>query len=517
MAELLQRIRTQITNFVQNLDKRMRMWLAVGGLFVVLVVIAILFLTRAEYVPLGTDFELADMAAITTKLDENNISNRAEGTSIMVDVDDLTKAKMLIAVELNINQPDYSWTDVFANTSFNMTSEVREQQMMVAKASALGQGIENIEGVDQAIVELYIAPESSFLLDNKKESSVSIILILENGFVFSQQQVEGLVNLVMNSVKNLPKENITIVDQTGTKLNRLSENTDAFIASDNYEQTMIVQNQLEDKLNNFLGTMFGRSHVKVATSVTLDFDDFESQSTAFTPPVDGASEGMIRSMSEITELVKNSDTASGVPGTDTNTEVTDYPQGGDGTTAIESASKTVNYEMNEIVQVLRKAKGTIKDITVSVLIDTTKLPNNALSEEMKQDIISVVTSAAGLETRSVKVIAAEFVEDELGLIYSSEDANVGPGIPLWLVGAILGVLLVGVIIFFVMSRSKANKQKQEEIAAIQAAEEEKRKNELDEIQMDIEDKSSPKYQIEKFIDAKPEAVAALLRSWMSDM
>lgn len=521
MAEFLERIRTQLNNVYQSLDRRKKIWLALGGLFVVFVIVGILFLTRPQYVTLVSDIDYADMGAVTAKLDELNINydTQPNSTVVMVDINDLTRAKTAIAMDLQLDAPDYTWTDVFANTSFTMTSEVKAQQIMQAKASKLSQGIEmNIEGVDKAVVDLYIAPDTSFLLDEADESRVSIMLVLENGFSFSQNQVDGIVQFVLNSVQNLPKENITIIDQTGQTLNRFSDNSDAFIAATNYEQTKTVENQLEDKLNAFLGAIYGRTHVQVMTSVKLDFDGYSSQSTKFAPPIDGATEGLIRSMTELSESVKGSDTASGVAGTDSNIETTDYPTGTDSGSTMESASRTVNYELNEIVEVLDKAKGTIEDITVSIIIDTAALVDETLTEEHKQEVVDLVTGAAGIETRSVTVVAAPFSEDPMGLQrFSSEDANVSPGIPLWVLAGIVGVLLVGVIIFFVINRKKANEAKEAEIAAVQAAEEEKRISELEEIRTDIEDKSSPKYQIEKFIDAKPEAVAALLRSWMSDM
>lgn len=514
MAELFQRIRTQLSELIKNLDKRMRMWLALGGLFVVLLVAIILFLTKPEYVPLVADVDSAEQAAVVARLEEENMTHKAEGNSVLVDIDDLTAAKMAIAVDLNISSDDYSWTDVFAETSFTMTSEVREHQIMQALTTQLSKGMKSIEGVKDAIVTLNVAQDTSFLLDDKNESSVSIILDLESGFQFSQQQVSGLVNLVMNSVKNLPKENITIVDSTGQTLNKFSEDTDAFIASSNFEQTNSVEKRLEDKLTNFLGAIYGRTHVRVMAAVSLNFDDFETQSKVFSPPVDGITDGMIRSMQELTETATSGDTASGVPGTDSN--ITDYPAGSSGSSNIESASRTVNYEMNELYTVLERAKGGIEDITISILIDTQALADNVLTDEQEQEVKDLVTSAAGLETKTVKVAAQPFVDDELGFTYKSTEADIGPGIPLWLVGAIIGALLVGVVVFFLITRSKASKQKAEEIAEIQAQEEEKRQSELEEIKTDIEDKSSPKYQIEKFIDAKPEAVAALLRSWMAE-
>ena len=48
---------------------------------------------------------------------------------------------------------------------------------------------------------------------------------------------------------------------------------------------------------------------------------------------------------------------------------------------------------------------------------------------------------------------------------------------------------------------------------MQVAEEERT---LDEIEAFQEDKGSPKYHIEKFVDTNPEAASALLRAWLND-
>lgn len=519
MAELFQKIRTQINDFGKSLDRVKKLWLVGGALFVVVLIAMILFLTRTQYVPLASDVDYADMSAIVGKLEELQIKYKDDGSNtIFVDVKDLTKAKMAIAVDLSISQPDYSWTDVFANTSFTMTSEMKQQQINQAKASALKQAIKDgIEGIKDAKVELYIAPDSNFLLAEDKESSVSVMLNLESGFSFTQKQVSGIVNFLMNSVSNLPKENITIIDQTGLTLNKFSEDSDSFIASSQNEQRMIVENQLEEKLGGFLGVIYGRTRVKVAVSVVLMFDDYQATSTAFSPPVDGATVGMIRSMATISESVVDGDVASGVPGTDSNTNVTDYPTGTNSSSDYEKSSETVNYEMNEIVTVLNQAKGTIKDIGIGIIIDTEALEENNLTDEHKKEVIDLVTSVSGIETRSVSVVAYKFAEEDAGITkFSSEEAMIKPGIPIWLVGIIIGALAVAVIAFFLINGSKANKKKLAEIAEIREIEEEKRKSELEEIQTDMEDKSSPKYQIEKFIDAKPDSVAALLRSWMNE-
>jgi len=69
------------------------------------------------------------------------------------------------------------------------------------------------------------------------------------------------------------------------------------------------------------------------------------------------------------------------------------------------------------------------------------------------------------------------------------------------------------MIFLTIRRKR--KAKEEEELLIQRLEEEKAR-ELEEIQAGYEDKSSPKYQIEKFIDSNPEAVALLLKAWLHE-
>jgi len=496
----------------------MRIWLAVGGLFVVIVVGIILFLSRPQYVALQTGLEYDEMSAITTALTAQGITYKEEPEVIYVDMDDLVKAKMVMATDTTISIPDYGWANVFADTSLTMTTEVREAQFNLATANTLAQGLESLQGVNKAQVILQILPESNFALSKPTESRASVILELASGFSFSQQQVTGIENLILTSVENLKKENITITDQTGLPLNGLSVETEAFLASTNYDQKLKVEATLDSKMTELLGVAFGMNNVKVISNATLNFDDNTTESTTYAPPVEGEVTGMIRSIQEIQETVNSGDTAEGVPGTDTNGETTDYPTGTNSSSSASNTSKLVNYEMNTIHNVVTAAKGTITDMSFAVMLNTTALPDETLSDELRQEIVNLITNAAGVETRSVQVTTLPFTDNLYGgELYTSDEELISPGIPLWLVGLIVGVIALVVVVIFVLNRRRTTKDQEAEIARIQAEEEAKRQEELEEIRTDVEDKSSPKYQIEKFIDAKPESVAALLRSWMSEM
>ncbi|MCH4888717.1 flagellar M-ring protein FliF [Acidaminobacter sp. JC074] len=518
MAELIQRIRTQITTFFQSLDRRRRIWLAAGGLFVVAIVALILFLTRPTYVVLASGLEFDEMSRITTMLTEKSITYRDDGgNTLMVDKNDYTKARMAMAVDVGISQPNYTWTDMFNASSLTTNSTIQESQKTLIMANQLGDALSSLEGVSTATVQLHIAQKSSFVLSDPQESRASVILTLTNEDGLSRDQISGIVSFIKDSIENLPKENISIIDQTGMPLNKFSEDSDAFMASTMQEQKVSIEMQLEDKLVKFLGAVYGQPNVRVMVDATLFFDDDTTTSRTFVPPVEGETTGIIRSASKVSESVTATG-AEGVPGTDSNTDDTTYPTGTSSGSDIESASETINYEINEINRMLTRAKGTITDIQVALLVNTDVLENNNMTEEQEQDLIELVTTAAGIETRKVNVMATKFTDNEMGYVtYESGDELISPGIPLWLVGLIVGVIALVVIIFFVLGRRRNAREREEEIARVQAEEEAKRQEELEEIQTNVEDKSSPKYQIEKFIDAKPEAVAALLRSWMMEM
>ena len=149
---------------------------------------------------------------------------------------------------------------------------------------------------------------------------------------------------------------------------------------------------------------------------------------------------------------------------------------------------------------------------VAVTVNSRALADGVLTDEHRNTLTSLITTAAGLETKVVNVSAREFY-DVVGEfdVFDGDTTQFSPGVPLWLVGAILGTILVIGGLGFMITRKRKFVKEAEEAAA---AEEERKAVEA--IQVDREDTTSPKYQIEKFIDAKPEAVAQLLRSWINE-
>ncbi|MBN2897915.1 MAG: flagellar M-ring protein FliF [Clostridia bacterium] len=516
MGEFIQKIRNQMTEFWGSLSKQRKILLGVVSFLVVFgVSITIFMLTRPSYVPLAQNLSLDEAAAITAQLDELGISWKEENDTsvILVPKSDLSNAKMSLTVEGVLSKQDFTWTQAFATNSFTMTTEDKNKMFLLAQANALAESIKTLDNIDDAVVNLFIPNDSTFLVNDMMESKASVILKLKSGKTLSEAEVDGIVMILANSVKGLDKEFITIVDSTGKELTKPAGDSWEIDVNNQLAMQISVEERLNTKLTDFLTTMYGRNNVKVMSSVELNFDSEETTSRVFSPPIEGEVNGMVRSMTEITENVASSG-AEGAPGTDSNGQATNYSQTSTGESGYTKASKTVNYEMNEIVNQLSKAKGTIQNITVAVILNQDVLENQTLTEEHSANLKQLISASSGLDTRVVEISALTFPDESANYdVFSNTAATGFFGIPIWVYILVVVLIVTGLTTFFLLARRK---RAQEEAARIEQERLEQEAKELEEIQAGYEDKSSPKYQIEKFIDTNPESVALLLKSWLHE-
>ncbi len=509
MGEFFQRIRTQISEFLDGLDRRQKIIYFGGGAALTLIIaVAILLLTRTEYVPLATGLSLDEAAQISTGLDDLGIRYRDDdnATTLLVPKEDLSRAKMQLTLNGLLTTKDFNWTQAFSNTSLTYTSEDKDQMYELAQETALAETIETIDAVERAKVNLTIPSDSAFLLNDSTVSKASVTLLLNGGYTLNQQQVNGIVMILVNSVKGLEASNVSVVDNTGRVLNEIADTQGQINANNQRELQQQVQEKLEKDLEAFLATIFGEGGVRVMVAVTLDFDSQVTSSKMYSVPIEGETNGLVRSMTEIQESTLNAGT-SGVPGTDSNSEATNYNEIDGAGTQYQKASKTINYEMNETLTTVEKAEGQIKDITISVIVDETNLVDETLTEEQKNEIQDLVSAAAGLDTRVVQVSGQTFsvIEDPFA------DEMADAGIPWWIFAVVAGVIVSAIAGAVLFMRRKAKSEEEERI--MRELEEQR---EIEEIRLEEADQSSPKYQIEKFIETNPEVVAQLLRAWLNE-
>ncbi len=509
---MFETIKKTLGDFFNSLSKTKKIVLISGVVVAVLLLtFLILFFTKTEYVVLANGLDASSAKEVTATLDSLGIEWKDEANLSVIKVPkrDLAKAKMELSVSFSAGT--ISWQDLMTADNFTMTTGTREHMFVQAKANEVKESIETISSVKEARVMLYIPKDSNYFITDRNDAKASIILQLSGEL--ERDRIQGIVNLVCTSVKGLEPINVTILDQTGKQLNDHDMDGADFTANSAFELKYNIEASIKKDMEDFLGVIYGVDNVNVQPSVKLDFDKQSETVTKYSPPIEGESNGLVRSLTTISENVSH-DTSSGAPGTDSNpTAVT---EGDDDNGVYKKASETLNYELNEVVRLLEKAEGGIEDITIAVVINTKALEDETMTPEHQAELTKLVSNAVGTPPEKV-VVSTQAFADPLVQYDEYIDGNGTQNAQMFMIiAAVATGALIIVIIAIILLAKKKKKQAEEEQR--QQEELEKIEEKTDDLFNDFgesEDKGSPKYQIERFIDKNPEAAVVLLRTWIN--
>ncbi|WP_417202085.1 flagellar basal-body MS-ring/collar protein FliF [Acetoanaerobium sticklandii] len=494
-----------------------------GGLAVGLVVITtamIFYFTRPNYVTLYRDIDLKTASEVTSQLDELKIPYRLnQDNSISVPDTYINKAKVDLA-GAGLPEATFDYNDLINRNSMFMSDDEKNQARNYALQNEIANVIQSIPGVKKAFVNLSIPKTQEFILqENKIDAKASVFLNLDDKISLDQTSIQGITMLVANSVEGLKPENVTVHGPNGQVLNEDSTDTNnTLVSQTNLELQNKVKLDVEKSLNNFLAPIYGYGNVSVMASVKLNFDTDNTQSKSFAPPIEGETDGLVRSLQENIEKVENSQEAVGNPGVDANAEeeVVDYATLDPNAlnSNYDKNERIVNYELNEIVKTVEKAKGQIENLTVAVVLNKDSLEGGELTEEQRTEIASLINAATGLETKSVEIYAQSFNQDIQNAL---SDTAGQEGIPIWMwiafaVIALIPILAIG--IYMIMKRRKEKKKEAEKLLEI-PQESAISKAAVEQIELEIKE-SGRKKSIESLIDTNPEIVTQLLKTWLDE-
>src|SRR6185312_3132839 len=195
---------------------------------------------------------------------------------------------------------------------------------------------------------------------------------------------------VSNSIQGLKPAGVTIIDQTGHVLFDGSTMDDVFAtgtSSTQMAQQRQYETSLQDDVQNTLAKVVGPGRSAVTVRATLDFDSVQSTADSFgTTP-------QVRSSTTSTETYNGSGIQTGNPaGTAAN--------GGTGATAAANAggnstynntTTTTNNELDKTTTNTIKAPGSVKKLSVSVVLDDSVTPAQEAA------LTSTVAAAVGLD------------------------------------------------------------------------------------------------------------------------
>lgn len=353
----------------------------VSGMMVGLLYLGI-SMNKTQYQPLFVDMSTEDMAMVVDKLKQDKVDYKLEGSTLMVPADQVDEIRLSVAGSGYLPSSGKGY-ELFDQSRFGMTDTEMRIQYQRALETELARTIKAYDEVEQAIVHL-VMPESSVFVRDQQPSSASVTLKLKTGKSLSKDQVKAIVALVSASVKDLPKENVVVVD---SNFSYLSENlyNDDMTSTPSLANREEVKTQFESKIasdiKKMLEAVYGPDKVKVSVNADLDFDSTQITSIHYDK------DSIIKSQNTIKQTDSNTEGQNS--GSPIDNQTTAVVQTGGGSSQSTRDEQTTEYAVGQVEEKTIKAPGQVKRISTSVIIDGT------LSDAAKASVTNIVMAATG--------------------------------------------------------------------------------------------------------------------------
>lgn len=509
MPDVFGNVQQQLNDFWQGLDNAQKTKLiSVVAISLLIISVGVYAITRPSYIELYIGLDTKDMAEVTQKLDEVKIKYKVSDnmSNLLVAKSEKVKAQMELA-RANLPSGDAKYADAYSsNTSFGATESDKKRDYIEYKSKEIARTlINNSSSISTAEVFLNIADGSNFF--SEENTSTASVKIKPNGEL-SPSQIEGIARFVANSVSELDPKNVEVVDN---EMNILKDFDDPTIAGADrqYNLAQTKKKNLEKEIKNILANNSSEyDDVKVVANLVLDFNTMTEDGKKYEPVIDGS--GAVISQSEkIEELVNG--TNGGVPGTDGNDGTTTYPSdSATNDSSYKNSDVTKNFVYDEKVYQTSKALGqpVTENSSIAVSLYYGDKIENAPTKEVIDKVTNVVRMASGLALDKISVQSFKTTKE----IQTGSSANIMIYVKEYGIFAI-SLILVGLLGYAVFTGSTKTVKYNNEVEEI-VVNTRNTKRHLEEIRLG--DNSESKSEIDKFIKQKPEAVAQLLRNWLTE-
>ena len=363
-----------------------RLILGAGLALMLSLALYILLIGKVNYVVLFSGLELKSSAAIVEEMDRlGNIKYKVADGGATLLVDEKVVSDLRLKLAMNGSLPDGSiGFELFDNQGLMVTDQDRKIMYQRAAQGELERTIRGLEEVKYARVHLNLA-ESTLFEKELQKSTATVVLELVPGKTLTPGQVEGILSLVSGAVKQLPKENVTVLDTNANLLSAaFQEKNGESVQSVNGSQEEII-NRIESKvagnLTELLEKALGRDKVIVTVLADVNFDQEEISKVIYgdTPVVRNRQESY--SGEGIKALISQGPI-------DNNTQNLIMQ---DDSGAVQTYDAYTEYEVDRTEINAVKAVGVLSRLNVSVVYD------GNLSPTMKASIQDMVSAAAGID------------------------------------------------------------------------------------------------------------------------
>ena len=341
---------------------------------------------------LFSGLESRDASAVTAKLDTMNVPYeiKGDGGTILVPADQVTKLRMSLAQD-NLPAAGVGYEIFDKSDAFGATAFVQNINRLRALEGELARSIQTIEGIQSARVHLVVPERQIFSRD---EQTPSASVVLKTRGQMEHGQVQAIQHLVAAAVASLNPDRVAIIDDRGNLLAGGDGKTgpDA-IAQGEEQHTTEFEDRLRTRIESIVGSVVGAGHARVQVTADMNYNHTSETSETFDPDskVVRSTQTVEQNSSDANSTNSGASIAASLPNQSST--------GSDNTKSTTGRTEeTTNYEISKTTKTSTIDGGTVKKLSVAVVVDGSKDGDYRprTPAEMKQ-IEALVRSAIGFD------------------------------------------------------------------------------------------------------------------------
>jgi flagellar M-ring protein FliF len=350
-----------------SINQRMIVLIALAGSIAGLIAIG-LWTQQPDMQVLFTNLNPEDAAGIVDKLKETKVpyETTGGGNTILVPSAQVHEMRLQLATQ-GLPHGGGVGFEIFDRSSIGMSDFVQKLNYRRALQGELARTIAQMPEIERARVHL-ATPERRLFSSDENRARASVVVSLRNGQALAKSQVNGIVHLVSSSVEGLQVKDVTVVDGHGRLLSSAAGGDDAAgLTGSQLEYQRTVEKDIESRIQTMLERIVGANKAVVRVSSILDFRKIETTEERYDP-----NSQVVRSEQRGQDKANgvNGVSSGGVPGVQSN-----VPEGAaqepvqTSSNNNQTKNETVNYEISRTVSRVVEASGSIKQLSVAVLVD----------------------------------------------------------------------------------------------------------------------------------------------------
>ena len=526
MADRLKKIPIQLKEQWNKYSSKQKTIIVsvIAAVFLALIILYVI-LSRTHFETLLVCETPKDASKVAELLKGEGIEYKLEDDNVTISVDKKKHADALLLIA-GSDVPSSGFTvETLLNNDLSTTNKDRNLKNHLYLQSEIRKYLITMKGIKDAQVT-YVPEDNSYsVLQEKQDYPASVALTITKDFEI--KTAETVAEYVATAIGNESTDKIKVIDQNGNLL--FGGKDDLYSGSAN--SVLEYKEKLQNTYNNnilLLMMKLGYDDVQPMFNWSLNMDRVEELFTEQIP-ADGQEQGLYKNYYSY-EAQNTDGSSGGIPGTDSNDETTyNIQKGNNGSTVSTQQieylpSERVTNTKREVGAVIpEKSSGSIvctkvvpykeEDLKLQGLLKDRTFEEYVLANDgrkqlkVDEEVYTLVSLATGIARDKIQILAYE-----QPVFIPAQTTN---NWTLYLQIA-LAVLIIALLLFVVFKGTSPVEvtELEPELSVEQLLATTRENQTLDDIE--FSEKSETKKMIEKFVDENPEAVAQLLRNWLTD-